>query len=47
MLVIPMGCFPKFYTALFEENPSETLNRSLEHHRAFIRAYVEREEELD
>ena len=41
-----MGRFSKYYTELFEENPSETLKRSLAHAKAFTGECVERQEEL-
>ena len=42
-----MGRFSKFYTELFEENPSETLNRSYDHTKAFTGKCVARQEEID
>ena len=41
-----MGRFSKFYTELFEENPSVTLKRSLAHAKAFTGECVERQEEI-
>ncbi len=41
-----MGRFSKYYTELFEENPSETLKRSFEHAKAFTGECVERQEEI-
>jgi AraC-like DNA-binding protein len=42
-----MGRFSKYYTELFEENPSETLKRSFSHARAFTGECVERQEEIE
>ncbi len=41
-----MGRFSKFYTNLFEENPSETLQRSFDDAKAFTGECVERQEEI-
>jgi AraC-like DNA-binding protein len=42
-----MGRFSKYYTELFEENPSETLKRSFNHAKAFTGKCVERQEEME
>ncbi len=42
-----MGYFSKYYTELFEENPSETLKRSFSHTRAFTGECMERQEEME
>ena len=41
-----MGRFSKFYTELFEENPSETLQRSFDDDKAFTGECVMRQEEI-
>jgi len=42
-----MGRFSKYYTELFEENPSETRKRSFTHAKAFTGKCVERKEEIE
>jgi transcriptional regulator GlxA family with amidase domain len=42
-----MGRFSKYYTELFEENPSETLKRAFSHAKAFTGECVERQEEME
>jgi len=41
-----MGHFSQYYKALFEETPSETLQRAFDHHKAFTGECVMRQEEL-
>ena len=42
-----MGRFSKYYTELFEDNPSVTLKRSYDHTKAFTGKCVARQEEID
>ena len=41
-----MGRFSKFYTELFEENPSETLQRSFDDVKAFTGECVMRQDDI-